>query len=46
MADVEERLELSAADQPAVGSVEHDEMSDFRTAYMAIVGVDYCGLPT
>ena len=35
---MEEGLELSAADQPAVGSVEHDEMSEFRTAYMAIVG--------
>ena len=35
---MEEGLELSADDQPAVGSVEHDEMSEFRTAYMAIVG--------
>ena len=30
---MEEGLELSADDQPAVGSVEHDEMSEFRTAY-------------
>ena len=35
---MEEGLELSADDQPAVGSVEYDEMSEFRTAYMAIVG--------
>ena len=31
-------LELSAADQPVPNSVEYDEMSQFREAYMAIVG--------
>ena len=35
---MEEGLELSPADQPVPGSVEHDEMSQFREAYMAIVG--------
>ena len=35
---LEEGLELSPADQPVLGSVEYDEMSKFRDAYMAIVG--------
>ena len=35
---MEEGLELSAADQPVPNSVEYDEMSQFREAYMAIVG--------
>ena len=35
---IEEGLELSPADQPVLGSVEYDEMSKFRDAYMAIVG--------
>ena len=35
---MEEGLELSPADQPVPGSVEHDKMSQFREAYMAIVG--------
>ena len=35
---MEEGLELSPADQPVPGSVEHDEMSQSREAYMAIVG--------
>ena len=34
---IEEGLELSPADQPVLGSVEYDEMSKFRDAYMATI---------